>query len=171
MMHPDCGHTIIDTYPGFLETLSSLPGHTIEEQIDIWARLYLGKWPELLAKQQNDYTEQGVDWRSIAGERVFQFLDSRLPDMQLAHDSLVELVLLIWERTVRSVSPGCSVVFVIYVGIGCGAGWATRYADSPAVLLGLENITECGWADSTALAGLARTRARQYSALGVAETG
>ncbi|HDQ70662.1 MAG TPA: hypothetical protein ENN19_01025 [Chloroflexi bacterium] len=48
----------------------------------------------------------------------------------------------------------CDVTFVIYVGIGCGAGWVTRYEDTPAILLGLENIAECGWCDAPTLKGL-----------------
>jgi hypothetical protein len=37
------------------------------------------------------------------------------------------------------------VVFVVYVGIGCGAGWGTTYDGLPAVLIGLENVAELGW--------------------------
>lgn len=39
------------------------------------------------------------------------------------------------------------VTFVIHVGIGCGAGWATTYGGQPAVLFGLENAAEAGWTD------------------------
>ena len=46
------------------------------------------------------------------------------------------------------------VLFVVYVGIGCGAGWATRYDKRPAVLLGLENIAEEKWHTKRRLAGL-----------------
>jgi hypothetical protein len=46
------------------------------------------------------------------------------------------------------------VTFVIYVGIGCGAGWATTFGDSPAVLFGLENIAERGWEDPGTILGL-----------------
>ena len=49
---------------------------------------------------------------------------------------------------------GVGVIAVIYVGIGCGAGWATRYQRAPAILFGLENIAECGWTLPPVLAGL-----------------
>ena len=47
-----------------------------------------------------------------------------------------------------------NVTLVICVGIGCGAGWVTKYAGGPAILFGLENIAECGWSASKAIAGL-----------------
>ena len=46
------------------------------------------------------------------------------------------------------------ITFVIHVGIGCGAGWATRFRGRPAVLFGLENATEVGWRDATTLTAL-----------------
>ena len=45
-------------------------------------------------------------------------------------------------------------IFVIYVGIGCGAGWGTQFQGSPAVLFGLENIAECGWSQLPSITGL-----------------
>jgi hypothetical protein len=44
--------------------------------------------------------------------------------------------------------------FIIYVGIGCGAGWATIYHKRPAVLLGLENIVEEKWHRKNKLEGV-----------------
>jgi hypothetical protein len=49
---------------------------------------------------------------------------------------------------------GGDLVSVIYVGIGLGAGWVTKYNSRPAILLGLENITDCGCIDIEALTGL-----------------
>ena len=46
------------------------------------------------------------------------------------------------------------VAFVIYVGIGVGAGWATRFEETPACLFGLENIAELGWLDEGTLSAL-----------------
>jgi hypothetical protein len=40
------------------------------------------------------------------------------------------------------------------VGIGLGAGWATTYQNSPALLFGLENIAEEGWSKPAAIEGL-----------------
>lgn len=41
------------------------------------------------------------------------------------------------------------------VGIGCGAGWVTKYNNKHAVLFGLENIAEEGWTQVDSLRGLA----------------
>ncbi len=38
-----------------------------------------------------------------------------------------------------------NITLVIYVGIGCGAGWTTTYSGQPSILLGLENIAEQKW--------------------------
>jgi hypothetical protein len=46
------------------------------------------------------------------------------------------------------------ILFMMYVGIGCGAGWATRFEGTPACLFGLENVVECGWTERDALAAL-----------------
>jgi hypothetical protein len=47
-----------------------------------------------------------------------------------------------------------NVVFVLYVGIGCGAGWATLCRGSRAILFGLENIAECEWSGADTIEGL-----------------
>lgn len=43
---------------------------------------------------------------------------------------------------------------VIYVGLGCGAGWVNEYDGKPAILFGLENIAEEGWQRQETLEGL-----------------
>jgi hypothetical protein len=45
----------------------------------------MAQWPELLAKQIEDYATQGLDWRQIAHERVFLYLDERLAAVQETH--------------------------------------------------------------------------------------
>jgi hypothetical protein len=123
-------------------------------QIEAWALEYLSPWPELLEKQLDDYASQNVNWRQIAREKVFPFLEERLPAMKVAHQNLVEVCAPI-HSTVREVLRFESdTTFVIYVGVGCGAGWATQFQDLPAVLFGLENIAECGWSRPPSITGL-----------------
>lgn len=145
---------VIDTFPSFLacwETACTLP---LEDVIDRWQHEYLEPWPELFAKQRDDYVAQGVDWRAVARERVFPFLAERLPAMQTAHAALLQVAPDIYARARERVGLECSVRFVIHVGNGNGAGWVTPFGDVPAVLFGLENLAECGWIDSETLAGL-----------------
>lgn len=42
------------------------------------------RFPELYAKQVQDYDDQGEDWRAVARARVFPTLLGRLPGMEEA---------------------------------------------------------------------------------------
>lgn len=145
---------IIDTFPAFLYYWSQAQANSPDDLIEGWAKEYLSAWPELLAKQIEDYTAQNVDWHEIAHERIFPHLPERLPAMQEAHRILLEWCSPIYSRAKSIFGLDFDVQFIIYVGIGCGAGWATQYAASPAILFGLENIDECGWSNPTAIKNL-----------------
>ena len=51
------------------------------------------------------------------------------------------------RRCKRELGLAFPIAFVLHVGIGCGAGWATTFGGRPAVLFGLENAAELGWTD------------------------
>ena len=87
--------------------------------------------------QQEDYASQNEDWRKIARERVVPFLGPRLPAMEAAHKLLPAICSDVYVRAQEVLGFDSDVVFVIYVGIGCGAGWVTTYQNAPAVLFGL----------------------------------
>jgi len=114
----------------------------------------MSRWPELLAKQQEDYTGQNFDWRQIAREKVFPFLDERLPAMKRAHPYLVGAAAPVYAAAQEALGFESEALCVLYVGIGCGAGWVTTLGDVPAILFGLENIAECGWQEAGSLDGL-----------------
>jgi hypothetical protein len=145
---------IIDTFPDFLVFWKKAREESIARQIEGWAGDYMAKWPELLAMQTEDYQSQGLDWRQVAQEKVFPFLAERLTAMQEAHENLLGLCEPILARARTVLGFADNLIFVIYLGIGCGAGWATTYDGSPAVLFGLENIAECGWSDPESIQGL-----------------
>ncbi len=146
--------TLIDTFPVFLAYWAEAGRKSLDVQMDGWAAAYMSQWPELLAMQIEDYAAQNLDWRQVARTKVFPFLAARLPAMQAAHQNLLENCCRILDKTRQVLGFDEAVTFVIYVGIGLGAGWATTLGGSPAVLFGLEAIAECGWSDPTALAGL-----------------
>ncbi len=148
------GVTILDTFPRFLTWWERARANSPDEWADSWAMDYLAPWPELLALQVADYEAQGLDWRRIAQERIFPALDERLAAMRRARRHLLRLCGPTYERARAALGFEEATLFVIHVGIGCGAGWATRYADRRAVLFGLENIAECGWSDPDTIAGL-----------------
>ncbi len=145
---------VIDTFSFFLTHWAKAQGQPLDDQIEAWATEYMSPWPELLAKQIDDYAAQGVDWRQIAREKVFPYLTERLPVMHQAHQGLLALCEPIYARAQQVLGFDSGTIFVLYVGIGCGAGWVTLYHGSPAILFGLENIAECGWSDPETLTGL-----------------
>ena len=146
---------LIDAASGFLELLRRNPGAGPERLLSLWEGFYREGYPELFRLQVECHAGAGLDWREIARERVFPDLPQRLPAMEAAAKVLPG----IWDRVLgraqktlefREEVPG-----VMYVGIGCGAGWATSYSGQPAVLFGLEMIAELNWHVPDVLEGLA----------------
>lgn len=145
---------IINTFPEFLAFWEKAKTKPVDMQIKLWESAYMSQWPELLEKQQKDYSSEGLDWKQIAREKIFPFLEERLPAMSEAHTNLLKLCAPVYEKAQKALEVEFNIIFVIYVGIGCGAGWADSFDNLPAVLFGLENIAECGWSQSQTLTGL-----------------
>ena len=145
---------LIDTFPAFLAFWEKAQHQSIDAQIQGWASTYLAQWPELLEKQILAYSEEGDDWRQVASERVIPFWSERLPSMRRAHQNLLKVCKPVYKRAQEALGFQQALTFVIYVGIGCGAGWATTYQDNRAILFGLENIAEEGWDGAAVLNGL-----------------
>jgi hypothetical protein len=133
---------VLDTFPAFESYWRQVRTRPLAEQIDAWEHTYLAPWPELLEKQQQSYAAEGVDWRRVARFRVFPHLPERYERMRQLHRTLCRSLPAAWSRTARVLELDFPVRFVIYVGIGVGAGWATRYEGEPACLFGLENAAE-----------------------------
>ena len=145
---------ILDTFPAFMNYWDQFSELPLKERIDQWAHGYLAPWPDLLAMQVDDYREQHIDWRVIAREKIFTNLQERIPAMQQAHVNLLAVAESIYESALEILGVSTPAIFVIHVGIGCGAGWVTRFRGMPAILFGLENIAECGWTEQNAITGL-----------------
>lgn len=133
---------ILDTFPDFERYWRMARLEPLEVQMGRWEQEYMAPWPELLRKQQQNYAEAGVDWRQVASTRIFPHLAERLPRMRRLHRNLRNSLPDVWSEACRMLNVDFPVRFVIYVGIGCGAGWATTYGGTPAVLFGLENLAE-----------------------------
>ena len=144
----------IDTFDDFVLFWNKAKNKSLDDKIELWVSEYMSDRSELLEKQIKNYADQNTDWKQIAKEKVFPFLGDRLPAMKLARKNLLELCPIIWQKARNKFELDFGVTFVIYVGIGCGAGWATIFRDKPAVLFGLENIAECGWAKAKTIEGL-----------------
>ena len=145
---------VIDTFSEFQRFWAGVQGKPLEAQIGGWASEYMSQWPELLEKQQGDYSSQNEDWRQIAREKVFPFLAERLPAMREAHENLLASFVPVYSKAREVLRFESDVVVVIYVGIGCGAGWVTPFRGLPAILFGLENIAECGWSGTQSITSI-----------------
>jgi len=145
---------ILDTFPSFQDIWQKAKHLELPEQVEAWHSQYMGFWPDLLQQQLEDYSAQDVDWREIAVEKVFPFIPERLSLMDSSHSILLSSLIPSFSKASGTLGFTFPVIFVIYVGIGCGAGWATRFRGKPAVLFGLENIVECGWTRMEAIRGL-----------------
>lgn len=146
-------YQIIDTFPEFLDEWEKVMGKPVETQIDQWASINGGRWPELLEKQLDNYVSAGEDWKEIARSKIFPY-GQRLTSMQKAHAGLLSQCPIVYDQAVKRLHLDYDILFVVYAGIGCGAGWVTRYQDKAAVLFGLENIADEGWEALPVLAGL-----------------
>lgn len=145
---------VVDTFHDFMIYWSQASSKNLNQQIELWQTSYMAKYPELLEKQMRNYEEEGVDWKVVAKEHVFMKLKEHFPLMQEARENLLTVCETVYEKAKRTLKLDFDVVFVVYVGIGCGAGWATQYEEQPACLLGLENIAECRWHTRGRLQGL-----------------
>lgn len=145
---------LIDTFPSFLDYWSEFHHLSRDKQIAGWEREYMSSWPALLEKQIEDYSKQDLDWKQIALEKIFPYLDERMPAMREARKNLAKQCEPVCSKAQEKLQFESNVIFVIYVGIGCGAGWVTTFHNSPAILFGLENIAECGWSDAKSISGL-----------------
>ena len=145
---------IIDIFPRFLSVWDKIKKTPLPERPEAWEDLIMKDYPELLEKLIDDYRSNQVDWKKVSKEKVFPFLEDRFLDMYEAHDNLMEILPGLIARFERETDRAIHGYLVIYVGIGCGAGWVTEYRGKPAILLGLENVAECCWHKPEALLGL-----------------
>jgi hypothetical protein len=146
--------SIKDAFPDFLKFWEKSGHLDLVQQILAWENDCIRIWPELLQIQIEDYDSQGVDWRKVAAEKVFPFINDRFAEMHIAHDIiLVEFApRCLKAREILNLDQ--ELTGLIHVGIGCGAGWVTPYEGKQTILFGLENIAECHWTTEEDVRGL-----------------
>jgi len=146
--------SIVDTFPSFLGSVLASQPATVNQWLTCWTEQYMIHWPTLYEMVVTDYAEQGEDWRQIAREKVFPVMNDQLPAMELAYKNLIRMIEPIEQRACHRFDFSGNVGYVLYVGIGNGAGWVTRYDGRPAVLFGLEGIVDSGFDEPNRLEGL-----------------
>jgi hypothetical protein len=144
---------VIDTFEDFLNYWEDACSKNPMKQIELWKNSYMAKYPELLEIQIKNYENQGIDWREIAEKKVFPKIEKNLPLMIEARENILRVCGSVYKKASQKLGT-VDIIFLIYVGIGCGAGWATRYMKKPACLLGLENIAELRWHSEKHVRGL-----------------
>ncbi len=161
---------LLDTWPAWQLVWARVADAPIEAQIEAWATEYMAPYPALLDKQVTDYASAGVDWRAVARERVFPHMAARTPRMAAAHQAILRCHGDLAGRFRERLGADFAFRFVVYVGLECGAGWATilrfapldcardrqdkPYEGTPACLLGLEAIANLGWESEDHIRGL-----------------
>ncbi len=140
---PDC--SFIDLAGGAFALLDRTRALPLPEQLAAWHDHYERVAADLLRKCTDSYEAHGHDWRAVAAQHVWPRLRDDLPLMKAARDSARDAHEPVYGMAVASLGLDFPVVFVAYVGVGCGAGWATEFRDTPAVLIGLENVAQLRW--------------------------
>lgn len=145
---------IIDTFNDFKLYYDKYKDKSIEDKIHGWLNEYIIKYPELKRKCLEDYEKYNVSWVEVATEKVFPKIDNTYVLMEDAHKNILANCEKIVSQFNEVFNIKFNVNIVLYVGIGNGAGWATYYDNTPAVLLGLDKIAELGWNSEETLYGL-----------------
>lgn len=134
-----------------LERNARLP---VDQQLDAWADYYGGYAPDLLAKCIGCYESDSYDWRDVARQYVWPKLPANMDKMKAGRRSARRVSRQVYARAAEVLGLDLPLLFVIYVGIGCGAGWATWFRGRRAVLIGLENVAEHGYQEPSKMKGL-----------------
>jgi hypothetical protein len=146
--------SIVDTIPSFLASVQASQPATVDQWLTCWKERYMSQWPALYEMVVTDYTQQGDDWRQIARERVFPGMNAKLVAMESAYKNLIGMIESIEQRARQKFGYSGDVAYLLYVGLGNGAGWVTRYDGHLAVLFGLEGIVDSGFDETKRLEGL-----------------
>lgn len=155
--------TILDTVGRFLAFWKGHADQSVVSQTHAWETEYMAAYSQLLVKLTEDIDMsieegRGLDdwqsWRDVAAEKIFPFLAERLDGLKEARDNLLASCPQAWERVQQVLPLECELMCVLYIGIGCGAGWVTRYDGKRAILFDVSQIAACRWSDAESIEGL-----------------
>lgn len=145
---------IFSAYEEFRTLWTTISSKSLKDQIRAYEDHFQTTWPELWQMQTENYEEEGESWEKVAAEYVFPKFPQQIPLMPEIHQKLQNNIPWVFIKAVEEMHFTFDINFVLYVGLGVGAGWATKYHSKRAVLQGLENIVDCGWFSDEALAAL-----------------
>ncbi|UYP47280.1 hypothetical protein NEF87_003565 [Candidatus Lokiarchaeum ossiferum] len=145
---------IIDVYTHFDQFWQMASNLTDEEYMDAWYSIFMKNHLNLRRKLVHEYEVDGYEWKSIVKNYVFSDLQKNATSFTKIGKQIQEIIPTIHMKCQELFQIEFPINYVIYVGIGMGAGWATSFINEAAVLLGLENILQCGWTSEERLKAL-----------------
>ena len=134
---------VLDTWLDFIRYWRLARSKAVDEQILLWQEVYMGSYPELLRRQIESYGRDALDWREVA-KKIFPAIPSRFRLMRRARENILSVCGNVYLRAAENLKVDFDVIFVIYVGVGCGAGWADFYEGKPTVLLAWKTLLKKG---------------------------
>lgn len=147
-------YIIIDTYSQFSKYWEKAKHQNIRTQVDLWLNDYMTNYKELLKLLLEDYEKAGIDWKEIAANIVFPKIKIHAKELNSIRKRLLQLIPITYNKFTKFWGIEIDIVFVIYVGLYCGAGWAYEYKGKRAVLLDLIAIADLEWTSEEFLEGL-----------------
>ncbi len=145
---------IIDTYPALLDSYEG-GAFCFERWRAYIDRALPGLSPALIEDAQKSLRTGAVSWR----ENVLPALCGVAAQIGLceeAHRSFLAATQGLGEAIAETFGRPLDADVVFYLGLCNGAGWATRYENRRAVLIGLEKIVELRWHGRETMLGLIR---------------
>jgi len=142
---------IMDTYPDFKRIIYDAKALK-NDIVGLWLNKYMRRYDELVNLQLKCHGD--MDTLVNMASKLIKPLFNNLWKLDYAWRNIYKAIPIVLERLVKLQKDFPDVNIVIYVGSGCGAGWATMYNGKYSVLLGLEMIIYHNWTNITDLSGL-----------------
>lgn len=136
---------IIDAFQDFKEGFKGNLDLSVEDKIELWEQIYNEKYPELINKLKDDYTNDGYEWYEIAQTRVFNRTKNDFSKMVQAYDNIKSIILDIDNKAMDLFNLDLEVNIVLYAGLCNSAGWVDEYKNEKAILYGIDKIAELEW--------------------------
>lgn len=96
---------------------------------------------------------QGYDFEGMVAPVLTHYAANTAKAKQ-AHEAFLRHIHGLDARLCDALGQPVEATVVFYLGLCCGAGWATELDGQPAVLLGVEKIVELDWCDKMSMAAL-----------------
>ena len=140
---------LIDTYP-HIKKISFSSNDIVQK----WINEYMKNYPQLLELQIRCHNNDISILKAMAS-KLLKYSIRREEEITKAWRNIYPAIPVVTERAQKIFTNLPNKIYIIiYVGSGCGAGWATEYNGEYAILLGLEMIVYHNWTSHEDIEGL-----------------